>query len=152
LGEVEQAARMAAGEAYAWRLDVAAALREVGELRFYEENAGWIAAQPARLGDVVLARKAVATSYHFCVVHDDGVQGVSHVIRGEDLLEATHVQVLLQRLLGLRTPVYAHHPLLTDSNGKRLAKRDFAATLRGLREAGADPAALLRSFTEMPAR
>ncbi len=150
LSEAERVARMAGGAAFAWRLDVAAARRQVGALRFYEERRGWVEARPEILGDVVLARRDVATSYHLCVVHDDGVQGVSHVIRGEDLFEATDVHALLQTLLGLPVPVYAHHPLLTDSTGKRLAKRDFAATLRVLREAGADPAALLQKFRETP--
>jgi glutamyl-Q tRNA(Asp) synthetase len=148
LSEAERRARMAAGQTYAWRLDVARAMRGAGDLRFFEERAGWVSAQPERLGDVVLARKDVATSYHLCVVHDDGVQGVSHVIRGEDLFESTHVQVLLQRLLGFEPPVYAHHRLLTDSSGKRLAKRDGAATLRAKREAGEDARDVLQQLAE----
>ncbi len=148
LNAAARRARMAAGQAYAWRLDVARAAQNAGDLRFFEEGIGWVAAQPARLGDVVLARKDVATSYHLCVVHDDGVQGVTHVIRGEDLAESTHVQVLLQRLLGFATPVYAHHRLLTDSSGKRLAKRDGAATLRAKREAGEDARDVLQQLAE----
>jgi len=148
LSEAARQARMEAGQAYAWRLDVARAMQNAGDLRFFEERVGWVAAQPARLGDVVLARKDVATSYHLCVVHDDGVQGVTHVIRGEDLAEATHVHVLLQRLLGFATPVYAHHRLLTDSSGKRLAKRDGAATLRAKREAGEDARDVLQQLAE----
>ncbi len=144
----EGQARMAAGQAYAWRLDVARAMTGVSNLRFFEERVGWVEAQPAKLGDVVLARRDVATSYHLCVVHDDGVQGVSHVIRGEDLFESTHLHVLLQRLLGFDTPVYAHHRLLTDSSGKRLAKRDFAATLASMRAAGEAPATLLEKLRE----
>jgi glutamyl-Q tRNA(Asp) synthetase len=131
---------------YALRLDTARALQMVGDLRFYEEGVGWVQAEPLRLGDVVLARRDVPTSYHLCVVHDDALQGVTHVTRGADLFEATHVHVLLQRLLDVPTPVYAHHRLLTDAAGKRLAKRDFAATLRSMREAGQDPAALLEGF------
>ncbi len=140
--------RMNAGAAYALRLDMAAALRQAGALRFFEEGKGWIEARPLPFGDVVLARKDTPSSYHLCVVHDDALQGISHVIRGEDLFEATHVHVLLQRLLGLPTPVYAHHRLLRDAQGRRLAKRDFAATLRAMRAAGVQPRAILRQFEE----
>jgi len=141
-----RAARIAAGAPYALRLDVAAARRCVGELRFFEEGAGWIEAQPERLGDVVLARKDTPSSYHLCVVHDDALQEITRVIRGEDLREATHIHVLLQALLGLPTPVYAHHRLLTDATGRRLAKRDKAATLRDMRAAGTKPEAILQQF------
>ena len=127
----QAAARVAAGQAYALRLNVAAAL-PAAPLRFFEENAGWVTAAPARLGDVVLARKDSPASYHLCVVHDDALQGVTHVTRGADLAEATHIQVLLQHLLDLPTPVYAHHRLLLDETGRRLAKRDGAARLRAL--------------------
>ncbi len=147
LTDAERRRRMA-DQKYAWRLDVAAAAKQVGAMRFFEEGMGWVEAQPARLGDVVLARKDVATSYHLCVVHDDAVQGVTHVIRGEDIFASTHVHVLLQKLLGLPIPVYAHHRLLTDSAGKRLAKRDGAATLRARREAGEDAAHVLKQLAE----
>ena len=139
-------ARMAAGLPYALRLDVAAARAQAGRLRFYDEGPGWTEAQPERLGDVVLARKDTPSSYHLCVVHDDALQGVTHVIRGEDLREATHIQVLLQALLGLPTPAYHHHRLLTDASGKRLAKRDQAATLREMRAAGTNPQTILHQF------
>ena len=143
-----RAERMNAGAAYALRLDMAAALRQAGARRFFEEGKGWIEASPLPFGDVVLARKDTPASYHLCVVHDDALQGISHVIRGEDLFEATHVHVLLQALLELPTPVYAHHRLLRDAQGKRLAKRDFAATLRSMRTAGVQPRAILRQFEE----
>ena len=145
-----RAARIAAGAPYALRLDVAAARRCVGALRFCEEATGWVEAEPERLGDVVLARKDTPTSYHLCVVHDDALQGITHVIRGEDLREATHIHVLLQALLGLPTPIYAHHKLLTDASGKRLAKRDKAATLREMRAAGTTPEAILHQFETAP--
>ncbi|MDD2796295.1 tRNA glutamyl-Q(34) synthetase GluQRS [Acidocella sp.] len=148
LSEAARAERMNAGAAYALRLDMAAALRQAGALRFFEEGKGWIEARPLPFGDVVLARKDTPTSYHLCVVHDDALQGISHVIRGEDLFEATHVHVLLQALLGLPAPVYAHHRLLRDAQGRRLAKRDFAATLRSMRAAGVQPRAILRQFEE----
>jgi glutamyl-Q tRNA(Asp) synthetase len=139
LGKVERAERVAAGAAYAVRLDVAAAAAQVGELEFFDEGVGWVTVRPKILGDVVLARKDVPTSYHLCVVHDDAAQGVDLVVRGEDLRPATHVHVLLQALLGWPTPAYAHHRLLTDVSGRRLAKRDGAVSLRALREAGERP-------------
>ena len=95
-------------------------------------------------GDVVIARKDTPTSYHLAVTVDDHLQGVSLVTRGEDLYPATHVHVLLQRLLGYATPSYSHHRLLTDPDGRRFAKRDRALTLRAMREAGSSAAELRR--------
>jgi glutamyl-Q tRNA(Asp) synthetase len=92
----------------------------------------------------VLARKDAGTAYHVAVTHDDAAQGVTQVIRGHDLFEATHVQVLIQALMGWPTPTYRHHPLLLDADGRRLAKRDRAETLQALREAGV-PAARVRT-------
>lgn len=147
----EEARRLAAGEAFAWRLSLAEAERQLGgfaSLTFVEEGAGpggetgLIAAHPALGGDVVLARKDAEVAYHLAVVVDDALQGVSHVVRGEDLFEATHVQRLLQALLGLPTPVYRHHRLLTGPDGRRYAKRDRAETLRELRARGVSPADL----------
>ena len=100
---------------------------------------GTIAADPGLLGDVVLARKDVPTSYHLAVTVDDTLQGVTLVTRGEDLFHATHIHRLLQALLGLRTPRYYHHNLLADSTGQRLAKRNRAVTVRYLRERGQSP-------------
>jgi len=91
----------------------------------------------------VLARKDAPTSYHLAVVHDDALQGVTDVVRGEDLFAATHVHRLLQALLALPTPRYHHHPLIRDASGRRLAKRDRAATLAELRAGGADPRRIL---------
>ena len=101
-----------------------------------------IHARPALGGDVVLARKDTGVAYHLAVVVDDALQGVTHVIRGCDLFEATHVQRLLQALLGLPTPTYRHHRLLTDAEGRRFAKRDRAETLREIRARGVSAAAL----------
>jgi glutamyl-Q tRNA(Asp) synthetase len=151
LSAEERADKIAAGLPYALRLDVGQAVAGAGKLRFFEESEGWVTAAPELLGDVILARREVPTSYHLCVVHDDAVQGITHVIRGEDLRESTHIHVLLQHVLGLPTPVYAHHRLLTDAAGKRLAKRDFAATLRSMREAGETPAGLWRRVAEFRA-
>jgi glutamyl-Q tRNA(Asp) synthetase len=127
---------------YAWRLDVAAALARTGPLDFVEEGQGrprQILADPAPLGDVMLARKEVPTSYHLAVTVDDALQGVTLVTRGIDLFAATHVHRLLQALLALPTPRYRHHPLLTDSTGRRLAKRDRALTICAMRAAGMTP-------------
>ncbi|WP_372618608.1 tRNA glutamyl-Q(34) synthetase GluQRS [Falsiroseomonas sp.] len=141
LPETERAARITAGEAHALRLDMARALALAPPgLSFAEEGEGRIACDPARFGDVVLARKDVPASYHLCVTHDDALQGVTLVTRGEDLKPATDLHRLLQALMGWPEPAYAHHPLLTDATGRRLAKRDRAATLRELRQAGTSPA------------
>jgi glutamyl-Q tRNA(Asp) synthetase len=102
--------------------------------------------EPERLGDVVLARKEIGVAYHLAVVVDDAAQGITQVIRGEDLLEATHIQVLLQRLLGFPTPIYRHHRLLLRPDGKRYAKRDTAETLREIRASGVSAAELRRQL------
>ena len=94
----------------------------------------------------MLARKDVGTSYHIAVVHDDALQGITHVIRGEDLFEQTHLHVLLQTLLELPTPVYRHHRLLTDETGQRFAKRNRAATLKDMRERGVGADSVLAQF------
>jgi glutamyl-Q tRNA(Asp) synthetase len=144
LSRDERTRRIAAGADYALRLDTAAALAIVGALDWWEEGRV-IAANPAVLGDVVLARKDVPTSYHLAVTVDDALQGVTLVTRGVDLFPATHIHRLLQALLGLPTPVYRHHPLLTDASGRRLAKRDRALTIRAMREAGMSPAEVLEN-------
>jgi glutamyl-Q tRNA(Asp) synthetase len=138
----EEAARLSAGEPYAWRLSLQAAeeaLGGFGGLTFLEEGAGPTRADPALGGDVLLTRKDIGVAYHLAVVVDDALQGVTRVIRGEDLREAAHVQRLLQALLGLPTPTYRHHRLLLGPDGKRYAKRDGAQTLRELRSSGMTP-------------
>lgn len=152
LTAAERTNQIAAGKNYAWRLHTARALEVAGDGGFYEEGTGWINARPEPLGDVVLARRDSPTSYHLCVVHDDAMQKITHVTRGQDLQQATHTHVLLQRLLNLPTPIYAHHPLLTDAAGKRLAKRDDAATLRGMREAGISSAAVLERLRSISSK
>jgi glutamyl-Q tRNA(Asp) synthetase len=143
----EQTRRLEAGAPYAWRLSLDAARRALGAaawaaLSFAEEGQGpegehgLIPARPERLGDVVLARKDVGVAYHLAVVVDDALQGVTQVIRGHDLFDAAHIQCLLQALLGLPTPTYRHHDLLLGPDGRRLAKRDGAETLRALRARG----------------
>jgi glutamyl-Q tRNA(Asp) synthetase len=134
LDPAESAWRIANGEPYALRLDVGKALALTGPLTWEDCRAGTIEADPLSLGDVVLARKDVPTSYHLAVTVDDHLQGVTLVTRGEDLFHATHIHRLLQALLGLRTPRYYHHNLIADSSGQRLAKRNRAITLRHLRD------------------
>ncbi len=141
LSKPERRRRIAAGLPYAIRLDMEAALARIsGPLSFEEEGRGRIVCRPDLFGDVVLARRDAPCSYHLCVTHDDAAQGVTLVTRGRDLLPATDVHRLLQALLGWPVPSYAHHALLTDAAGRRLAKRDGAASLRALREAGISPA------------
>ena len=98
---------------------------------------------PGAFGDAVLARKDAPASYHLCVTHDDAVQGVTLVTRGEDLKPSTHLHRLIQTLMGWPVPRYAHHELLRDPTGRRFAKRDNAASLRALRAAGTDPTQVL---------
>jgi glutamyl-Q tRNA(Asp) synthetase len=137
----QQSKRIAAGERFALRLRMERAI--TAPLWYDEEAEGAIRCDPAAFGDVVLARKDAPASYHLCVTHDDALQGVTLVTRGEDLRPATHLHRLLQHLMGWPAPRYAHHRLLTDAAGRRLAKRDHAATLRDLRASGATPADVL---------
>lgn len=133
--------------AHCWRLDMARADEAVGALWWHDSVVGRVSADPASHGDVVLARKDAPASYHLAITVDDAAQGVTDIVRGTDLFAATHVHRLLQALLGLPTPAYHHHPLLTDAGGKRLAKRHNAPTLADLRAggaAGADVADALR--------
>ncbi|MCF8879765.1 tRNA glutamyl-Q(34) synthetase GluQRS [Hyphobacterium sp. SN044] len=143
---VEEEGRLAAGDPYAWRLSLGACRERLGAdwdgLSFTETGegpngeTGEIPIRPDLLGDVILARKDVGTSYHMAVVHDDALQGVTHVIRGQDLYHATHLHRLLIHLLGLPVPVWRHHGLMTGPDGKRYAKRDKSATLKSMRERG----------------
>jgi len=148
LAPAEEARRLAAGEPFAWRLSLAAAQARAGPLSFVEEGAGplgergVIAVDAAAAGDVVLARKDVGVAYHLACVVDDARQGVTCVIRGEDLFEATPIQRLIQAVLGLPAPVYRHHRLIVGADGRRLAKRDRAETLQSLRARGVSAAAL----------
>ena len=141
------ATRKGRGDPFALRLDIAKALARTGPLSFWRAEPGsddWsqIAAEPERLGDVVLGRRDVPASYHLCATLDDHIQGITLVIRGEDLAPATHIHRLLQALLGLATPCYSHHVLLVNESGERLSKRDGAVSLRGLRATGMSAAAV----------
>ncbi len=127
------------------RLDMAKAMKLLGEIQFTETGTrpGTYTQTAAQLvetvGDIVLARRDIGTSYHIAVVVDDAAQGITEVTRGEDLFEATAIHVVLQRLLGLPTPAYHHHRLIRDDHGKRLAKRDDARALAKYRAEGATP-------------
>ena len=137
-----RAQRIASGSPYALRLDMKAAAARAGSLRFLDRERGEIAVDPAGCGDVVLARKDVATSYHLAVTLDDAAQEVTLVTRGEDLLHATHIHRILQALLDLPEPEYWHHRLLRDAHGRRYAKRDRDRTIRDLRQSGLSPSAV----------
>lgn len=132
-----RAEKIASGMPYALRLDVEKAVGHARHtLTWRDQYHGEHEATPQILGDVVLARKGMMASYHLCVTLDDHLQGVTLVTRGEDLLYATHLHRLLQHLLNLSVPEWAHHPLLLDAEGKRFAKRDNSVTLRQMREDG----------------
>jgi glutamyl-Q tRNA(Asp) synthetase len=133
------ARRIAAGEPHCWRLRTAPALEAVGPLHYEEEECGLVTCNPLAFGDVVLARKDCPGSYHLCVTHDDWVQGITLVTRGEELRAATDIHRLLQALMGWPAPRYAHHALLRDGSGAKLSKRDGALSLRRLRAEGLTP-------------
>lgn len=136
----EREARIAAGMPHALRLDGAKAAVRAGAMTFRDLNACVVTVEPTLFGDIVLARKEMPAAYHLAVVVDDAHQGITLVTRGEDLFAATHVQRLLQTLLDLPEPEYAHHRLILDANGKKFSKRDHAVTLKSLRESGVTPA------------
>jgi glutamyl-Q tRNA(Asp) synthetase len=146
----ERARRLAGGEPYALRLDLNKAVAQAGPLTWTETGAGpagetgTVTAAPSDWGDVVLARKGAPTSYHLAVVLDDALQGVTHVVRGQDLFWSTSVHRLLQTLLGLPTPVYHHHRLVLDDDGRKLSKSFGATSLRELRASAASPADIRR--------
>jgi glutamyl-Q tRNA(Asp) synthetase len=132
------------------RLDMRAAVTRVGALTWDEQGVGpssetgRVNARPEAWGDVILARKETPTSYHLSVVVDDALQGVTEVVRGQDLFHATSVHRLLQVLLGLREPAYRHHRLIRDRAGRKLSKSDAATGLRALRAEGVSPTEIRR--------
>jgi glutamyl-Q tRNA(Asp) synthetase len=135
--------RIARAEPHTWRLDTAAALSltsdPLGYVAFDQAGERRVTADPGRWGDAVIARRDVPTSYHLAVVHDDALESITHVVRGRDLEAATDLHVLLQRLLGLPTPRYRHHPLIRDALGEKLAKSRGSQSLSDLRAAGVTP-------------
>jgi glutamyl-Q tRNA(Asp) synthetase len=142
----ERARLLESGAAYALRLDMAAACARIGHLSWTEHGegpngeSGAVPARPQAWGDVILARKETPTSYHLSVVIDDAIQGVTDVVRGQDLFWSTSVHRLLQSLLGIPQPAYRHHRLVLDSSGQKLSKSTASTALRDLRAAGATPA------------
>ncbi len=146
LTQDEQEERLARGDRPVWRLDMRKALASIGErahtLTWQEEGTGpegekgLIHADPARYGDVVLGRRDIGISYHLAVVHDDALQAITHVTRGQDLFHATALHRLLQELFALPAPVYVHHPLITDTTGRKLSKRFRDRALSTLRAEG----------------
>ena len=127
---------------------MAGAVALAGPLAWRDEMVGTINADPLAQGDVVIARKDAAASYHLAVVVDDAFQGVTHVVRGRDLFEATHIHRLLQALLDLPEPIYRHHALIVGLDGQRLAKRRHSPTIASLRESGVDPKKLMAGLRE----
>lgn len=128
---------------YSWRLDMAAAVARVGALGWTDLAAGPQTADPMRFGDVVIWRKDTPASYHLAATLDDAADGISHVVRGQDLFAYTDIHRLLQALLGLPVPFYWHHPLLLDERGEKLAKSRLSEPLANLRESRANGPALL---------
>ena len=150
LSSAERTQRIESGAPYALRLDIGVAIARAGELTWTEHGegpdgeTGVIAAKPQAWGDVILARKETPTSYHLSVVVDDALQGVTDVVRGQDLFHATSVHRLLQRLLVLPEPAYRHHRLIRDESGAKLAKSTGSTGLRELRAAGKTPTEIIR--------
>lgn len=146
----ERASPAGDGRARAMRLDMAACLAELGKMPCFSETdpqtgeSREIVAEPARWGDVVIQRKDTPTSYHLAVVVDDHLQGVTHVLRGTDLLASTDVHRVLQELLGFAPPRYSHHRLILDAEGRKLSKSLASTALRSLRADGATPADIRR--------
>ncbi len=144
--------RLAANHPHAIRLDLERALAPIAApLIWHDTIRGDYVASPEIFGDPILARKDIGTSYHLAVTIDDAEQGVTLVTRAEDLLPATHIHRLLQALLDLPTPIWTHHPLLTDAGGARLAKRTNAPTLRALREQGLSSAEVVAMADQLAA-
>jgi glutamyl-Q tRNA(Asp) synthetase len=127
----------------AWRLNAQKAAQLAGPLSFHDHCHGAIAVEPTLLGDIILARKDIGTSYHLAVIVDDAAQEITHVTRGEDLIPSTHVHRVLQRLLGLLEPRFLHHALIVDENGQRLAKRHDSLSLTTMREQGSSSQEIL---------
>lgn len=140
--------KLAAGVPHTWRLDMSRVQDLIGCPTWHDMLRGTQRCEPVAYGDVVLARKDFPASYHLAVVVDDAAQGVTHVTRGADLFESTHIHRALQGVLGLPVPLYCHHSLLRDNAGKRLAKRDGARSIASLRESGYTPQQVLDSLQQ----
>lgn len=147
-GDGERRQRMAGGMRHAWRLDMEKAIATVNRQLTWQETVDGtptiVVADPAAWGDVILSRSDAPSSYHLSVTVDDAEQGITHVVRGRDLFQATAVHRLLQELLGLPQPLYHHHRLILDEDGRKLSKSEKSTGLQALREAGASAADIRR--------
>ncbi len=151
LSKETRAKKIEAGLPYTLRLDLEKALKHINKpLYWFDEEKGKQEAHPHEIGDAVLMRKDIPTSYHLSVVVDDHLQGITHVTRGEDLFYATHMHRVLQELLGYEPPLYHHHRLITDKNGKRFAKRNQSLSIKTLRENGYTPDDVKRMIESSP--
>ncbi len=133
-------------EPHSWRLDVAKAVAITGPKTWHDDGSGERVAEPELLGDVVLVPKDTPVAYHLAVTLDDAHDGITHVVRGQDLLASTHIHRQLQALLDLPTPIYVHHTLLTDESGSKLTKSRDSASLSVLRKQGVNPHQLLKDM------
>ncbi|MBB5984610.1 tRNA glutamyl-Q(34) synthetase GluQRS [Sphingobium lignivorans] len=138
LDPATRAERIARGDPHSWRLDMGAALARTGPLSWHDAQAGDVPVDPGALGDLILKGRDRPASYHLAVVVDDAAQGVTDAVRGRDVFASTHAHRTLQALLGLPVPLYRHHALVVDAEGKRLAKRSDGLALADLRAAGVD--------------
>ena len=136
LSKEERIKKIAIGTSFAWRLNIRAAAKKLGNLVWRDLRLGKHTVPVGTMGDVVLARKDVPTSYHLSATLDDHIQRIGLVTRGEDLVSATHVHKIIQSLLELKSPIYLHHPLILDSKGVRLSKRTRAQTIKSLKTSG----------------
>ena len=136
LSKEERIEKIANDNSFAWRLNIRAASKKLGNLVWNDLRLGKYTVPVGTMGDVVLARKDVPTSYHLSATLDDHIQRIGLVTRGEDLVNATHVHKIIQVLLQLKSPIYLHHPLILDSNGIRLSKRTRAQTVKSLKASG----------------
>ena len=136
LSKEERIEKIAIGTSFAWRLNIRAAAKKLGNLVWRDLRLGKHTVPVGTMGDVVLARKDVPTSYHLSATLDDHIQRIGLVTRGEDLVSATHVHKIIQSLLELKSPIYLHHPLILDSKGVRLSKRTRAQTVKSLKTSG----------------
>jgi glutamyl-Q tRNA(Asp) synthetase len=143
ISKQEATDRITTGEAHCWRFHSEKAALVHGALNFQDLRFGKILVDPKINGDAILARKEIGVAYHLAVVADDAFQKITHVTRGEDLLGATHIHRQLQAILGFAEPTYLHHACICDENGKRLAKRDQARSIRAFRDAGLSPPEVL---------
>lgn len=134
----ESGDRITRGEPHSWRLDMKGALDRTGPLFWQDAQAGAVPVDPDALGDLILKGRDRPASYHLAVVVDDAAQGVTDVVRGQDVFASTHAHRMLQAVLGLPSPHYRHHALIADAEGKRLAKRSAGLSLAELRDAGWD--------------